>query len=45
MPLDFTDTDELLDRIMFYLQYDIHNENDMELLSEVIYEIKNKKNK
>lgn len=39
--IDFSDTNKLIDKINFYLNIDLNNEDDLFLLQEIINELKN----
>ena len=42
MAIDFSDTVKLINKIRFYVEFDMTKEDDLELLNEIIYEIKSK---
>jgi hypothetical protein len=42
MSIDFTDTNKLLNKIRFYVEFDINKQDDLELIDNIIKEIKKK---
>ena len=40
--IDFSDTNKLIDKIRFYIEFDLDDDEDLELINETIYEIRKK---